>query len=82
MPVVRSCANFAAAPMPAAELPIITYVFAINLVRPTGFEPVACRLGICRSIHLSYGRIVRRQMVRLVGLEPTTYGFEVRRSIP
>src|SRR5205085_3572012 len=26
-----------------------------NLVTPTGFEPVAYRLGICRSILLSYG---------------------------
>lgn len=26
------------------------------MVRPTGFEPVAYRLGICRSILLSYGR--------------------------
>ena len=26
------------------------------MVRPTGLEPVAYRLGICRSIRLSYGR--------------------------
>ena len=35
----------------------MTPSFALtSLVRPTGFEPVACRLGICRSILLSYGR--------------------------
>lgn len=28
------------------------------LVIPTGLEPVAYRLGICRSIHLSYGTMV------------------------
>ena len=27
------------------------------MVIPTGFEPVAYRLGICRSILLSYGTI-------------------------
>lgn len=26
-----------------------------ELLCPTGLEPVACRLGIYRSIHLSYG---------------------------
>lgn len=25
-------------------------------MRPTGIEPAACRLGIYRSIQLSYGR--------------------------
>ena len=29
-----------------------------SVVRPTGFEPAAYRLGICRSIHLSYGRAI------------------------
>ena len=28
------------------------------MVIPTGFEPVAYRLGICRSILLSYGTIL------------------------
>jgi hypothetical protein len=28
-----------------------------SMVIPTGFEPVAYRLGICRSILLSYGTI-------------------------
>src|SRR5689334_15470217 len=28
---------------------------SLDLVTPTGFEPVAYRLGICRSILLSYG---------------------------
>ena len=27
------------------------------LVRPTGFEPAAYRVGVCHSIQLSYGRI-------------------------
>ena len=27
-------------------------------MRPTGIEPVAYRLGICRSIRLSYGRVL------------------------
>ena len=31
------------------------------MVRPTGFEPVAPRLGIWCSILLSYGRTAKRQ---------------------
>ena len=27
------------------------------MVRPTGFEPAAYRVGVCHSIQLSYGRI-------------------------
>lgn len=38
--------------------PSLTAVVAIKkLVRPTGFEPVAPRLGIWCSILLSYGRV-------------------------
>ena len=29
----------------------------VNLVRPTGFEPAAYRVGVCHSIQLSYGRV-------------------------
>ncbi len=29
----------------------------VNMVRPTGFEPAAYRVGVCHSIQLSYGRI-------------------------
>ena len=28
------------------------------LARPTGLEPVASRVGVLHSIHLSYGRIL------------------------
>jgi hypothetical protein len=35
-------------------------------VRPTGFEPAAYRLGICRSIHLSYGRIKNNLLLSTV----------------
>ena len=31
-------------------------LFNKKMVRPTGIEPVTYRLGICRSILLSYGR--------------------------
>jgi hypothetical protein len=55
------------------------------MVRPTGIEPVAYRLGICCSILLSYGRNPAEHiilyMVRLAGLEPATNGFEDRYSI-
>ena len=27
------------------------------MVRPTGFEPAAYRVGVCHSIQLSYGRV-------------------------
>lgn len=27
------------------------------VVRPSGFEPLAYRVGVCHSIQLSYGRI-------------------------
>ena len=30
---------------------------ALFLVRPTGFEPAAYRVGVCHSIQLSYGRV-------------------------
>ena len=30
------------------------------LVRPSGFEPLAYRVGVCHSIQLSYGRIFSR----------------------
>ena len=29
----------------------------VNMVRPTGFEPAAYRVGVCHSIQLSYERI-------------------------
>ena len=31
-----------------------------NMVRPTGFEPAAYRVGVCHSIQLSYGRVWSR----------------------
>ena len=34
---------------------IMPYKMREKVVTPTGFEPVAYRLGICRSILLSYG---------------------------
>ena len=34
-----------------------SYDFTDFLVRPTGFEPAAYRVGVCHSIQLSYGRI-------------------------
>lgn len=39
-------------------------IFQEKVVTPTGFEPVAYRLGICRSILLSYG--ANRQKRRLL----------------
>ena len=30
------------------------------VVRPSGFEPLAYRVGVCHSIQLSYGRIFSR----------------------
>lgn len=30
------------------------------VVRPSGFEPLAYRVGVCHSIQLSYGRIWSR----------------------
>ena len=35
-------------------------MLAVFLVRPTGFEPAAYRVGVCHSIQLSYGRIWSR----------------------
>ena len=35
-------------------------MLAVFLVRPTGFEPAAYRVGVCHSIQLSYGRICSR----------------------
>ena len=32
----------------------------VNMVRPSGFEPLAYRVGVCHSIQLSYGRIFSR----------------------
>ena len=31
------------------------------VVRPSGFEPLAYRVGVCHSIQLSYGRIFSRK---------------------
>ncbi len=31
------------------------------LVRPTGFEPAAYRVGVCHSIQLSYERIYQEK---------------------
>ena len=31
------------------------------VVRPSGFEPLAYRVGVCHSIQLSYGRIFSRR---------------------
>ena len=34
-----------------------TYFVEKQVVTPSGFEPLAYRLGICRSIRLSYGAV-------------------------
>lgn len=31
------------------------------VVRPSGFEPLAYRVGVCHSIQLSYGRIFSKR---------------------
>ena len=33
------------------------------VVRPSGFEPLAYRVGVCHSIQLSYGRIYNAQIL-------------------
>ena len=44
--------------------------FEGNVVRPTGFEPAAFRVGAERSIQLSYGRIFNfcRKIAGLTGV--------------
>ena len=49
-----------------------------SLVRPTGLEPVACRLGICRSIHLSYERIQKIDGIMITQINVS--GYKKRRK--
>ena len=53
--LARSAAGGVAKTMPAV-LSFVREWFCSRMVRPTGFEPMAPRLGIWCSILLSYGR--------------------------
>ena len=39
-----------------------------RVVRPTGFEPAAYRVGVCHSIQLSYGRILGCRCTSSLGI--------------